>query len=496
MRKIFFALIAIFGILVSCSKDFLNPQPTNAVSDEQIFSSVEAANTALNSAYAYIGHYYSMTLGTVMSEVMGEDASMSSGAYGFPTYNWNLYSYTYSQVAASEPWWFGYSNYIWPTDYKGIDSVNSILANAEALEEGSDKKELIAQAYAVRGFLYLRLIRMFAPTYTVNPEGKGVILRLETANAASEHLKRASIKDVYAQIVSDLTYAVNNCTGTSQYFINSKAAALLLARTYLDMADYANAQKYAEMAAGNTFDGSNLCSKEEWRSGFKNPNSEWLWGFNYNENTSNFYASLPSFYYLADSDTAIEYGGQSSVDGIFETGENLLDGYSTVRWTKRFVDSFENGDCRKLFPFYFFAADGYLTSKFSHRGTIGDADFPLARVAEAYLIKAECEAKAGSASIAKQVLNALQEKRGASKTDGSLENIYMERRKELYGEGFRLHDIKRLHQPLDRTKDPEHWADVKSLPADSPRFMLPIPEVEMLYNSALTSADQNEFWAK
>jgi len=26
--------------------------------------------------------------------------------------------------------------------------------------------------------------------------------------------------------------------------------------------------------------------------------------------------------------------------------------------------------------------------------------------------------------------------------------------------------------------------------------MLPIPEVEMLYNKALTSADQNDFWKK
>ena len=59
-----------------------------------------------------------------------------------------------------------------------------------------------------------------------------------------------------------------------------------------------------------------------------------------------------------------------------------------------------------------------------------------------------------------------------------------------------LHDLRRLHQPLDRTKDPEHWAEVKSLPADSPRFMLPIPEVEMLYNHALTPADQNEYWRK
>jgi hypothetical protein len=125
---------------------------------------------------------------------------------------------------------------------------------------------------------------------------------------------------------------------------------------------------------------------------------------------------------------------------------------------------------------------------------VGDAEFPLARIAEAYLIEAEALAQTGG--DAKSVLNALQVARGATPTDGSLENIYYERRKELYGEGFRLADIKRLHQPLVRSADPEHWATVKDLPADSPRFMLPIPEVEMLYNKALTSADQNDFWKK
>ena len=37
---------------------------------------------------------------------------------------------------------------------------------------------------------------------------------------------------------------------------------------------------------------------------------------------------------------------------------------------------------------------------------------------------------------------------------------------------------------------------MKTLPADSPRYMLPIPQNEMLYNKALSAADQNEFWRK
>ncbi|MFA7183197.1 MAG: RagB/SusD family nutrient uptake outer membrane protein, partial [Bacteroidales bacterium] len=57
----------------------------------------------------------------------------------------------------------------------------------------------------------------------------------------------------------------------------------------------------------------------------------------------------------------------------------------------------------------------------------------------------------------------------------------------------RLFDIKRLRQPLVRSAYPEQWVAL-DLPADSPRFMFPIPNNEMLYNTALTGNDQNDYW--
>ena len=45
----------------------------------------------------------------------------------------------------------------------------------------------------------------------------------------------------------------------------------------------------------------------------------------------------------------------------------------------------------------------------------------------------------------------------------------------LFRSGFALNDIKRLSMPLKRTGK-DQWAGVKELPANSPRFMLPIPE--------------------
>lgn len=500
-KTLYLAIIALFG-LISCSQEKLNPVPSNAVSDTQIFSSVSSAQTALNGGIKWIGYYLTNTLGTIMSEVMGEDALMTNGNYGIDTYNWNLYSYTYSQVAESDPWWFGYSNYIWTYDYKGVDAANNIIAYCTDLPDESGKEDLLGQAYALRGFMLLRLARMFAPAYSINPEAPGIILRTTPADAAVEHQGRASLKETYAQALKDLDYGRQHCSTSNRDYFTPKSCALFMARAYLEMGDYTNARTYAEQAASNTFDGSNLMSQGEYQAGFKDPNGEWLMYYTFNATTSNYYASIPSFYYLATACYSADENGKADIndteylDGPDEADyfEDPLYGYSTVRWTKRFRDSFEDGDCRKLFPFYFFAEDGWFTSKFSHRSLVGDADFPLARIAEAYLIKAECEAQTGG--NASSVLNALQIARGATPTDGSLENIYYERRKELYGEGFRLHDIKRLHQALDRTQDPEHWASVKTLPADSPRFMLPIPEVEMLYNKALTSADQNEYWRK
>src|SRR5574344_889917 len=181
--KIYISLLLSIFILTSCNKS-LNQLPTDSVSDEQIFSSVDAAQTALNAGHRSIGHYQNHTLGYIMADVMGEDALMTSGAYGRPTYNWNVFSYTYSQVPTSTPWWSGYSNYIWPLSYKAIDAANSIIKYVAELPESAKRDDLIAKAHGLRGYAYLYLIRLFAPAYTLDKNAQGVILRLEPANAA------------------------------------------------------------------------------------------------------------------------------------------------------------------------------------------------------------------------------------------------------------------------------------------------------------------------
>jgi len=270
-----------------------------------------------------------------------------------------------------------------------------------------------------------------------------------------------------------------------------------LARTYMELGDYTNAQKYVEELS--TFDGSDLMSMEQYQSGFNEINSEWLWGYEFTSETTNIYASFPSFYYAAvakDKDSTFGtpgYGTQADYSYLTKNAVNWLTGYSTARVAWSFANLFGPNDCRALFPFYINEKDGLFTSKFSSKGSLGVADYPMCRIAEAYLIQAECLARANDQQ-GLAVLNTLQQKRGGTLSNTlSVDEVWYERRRELYGEGFALPDIKRLQKPLERVGD-EHWSSVKSLPANSPRMMFPIPLNELDYNKNATSADQNEYW--
>jgi hypothetical protein len=145
----------------------------------------------------------------------------------------------------------------------------------------------------------------------------------------------------------------------------------------------------------------------------------------------------------------------------------------------------------------------------------------LMRGAEMLLIMAEAAAhNAGSGvSEAKTLLNRLQVARNATPTtngsgDALLEDIYVERRKELICEGQTgFYDLVRLQKPLVRygesaTNPGGHYEwglqyingynvsdaqPIGRLESNDYRFFCQIPQMEILNNDAITEADQNPF---
>ncbi|MDR1344860.1 MAG: RagB/SusD family nutrient uptake outer membrane protein [Tannerellaceae bacterium] len=485
-------------LLAACSSDDLLQTPATSFSDETILGTKETASTVLMGAYALTGDYRYLTIGEIALDVMGNDIKITDGNYGFSTYNWLMFAYNYVQYPRTvDGWWSAYAPYLWNYAYQAIDQCNLIINNADNLPPGCE--DIVAQAYGIRGYNYLNLYHLFCSSYTyAGAEGQGLFLRLTPGSADGNDVPRSNLGQSMQLIIDDFTYAHEHASQTSNYFINKTNSALLLARTYLDMGDYVNAQKYAEIASP-TFDGSNLMSREEYQSGFNTANSEWLWAYNFISETSNIYASIPSFYHAATfKDEASVfgsegYGSKVEYDYLNANSVDWMTGYSTVRIAWSFAKLFSPGDCRALFPFYIDEKDGLFTSKYASKGSLGIADYPMARTAEAYLIEAECLARDNNADGLK-VLNALQSRRGGSlSTVLSVDEVWKERRRELYGEGFALPDIKRLQKPLERIGE-EHWSAVTSLPANSPRMMFPIPADELDYNKNTSSSDQNEYW--
>ena len=121
------------------------------------------------------------------------------------------------------------------------------------------------------------------------------------------------------------------------------------------------------------------------------------------------------------------------------------------------------------------------------------------RASEMYLIEAEALAEDGQDAQAQQVLFDLVSQRDPNYTMSSntgqalLDEIYLHRRMELWGEGFRLLDLKRRKLPLDRTganHDPS-LANEMTLEAGSYLMTFQIPENELDANPNIGQQDQN-----
>jgi hypothetical protein len=59
-----------------------------------------------------------------------------------------------------------------------------------------------------------------------------------------------------------------------------------------------------------------------------------------------------------------------------------------------------------------------------------------------------------------------------------VQEILIERRKELFGEGHRYYDILRTKQTLNRSASVSHWSKLVIASGDK-RFALPIPQAEI-----------------
>lgn len=469
---------------ISCGKDFLSTNPSTQLSDEQIFNSIEKAQLVLTGAYDCFARtrWVHTTCQSIFftPDVMGDDAFVN------PTNNYSRFvsAYQYTLTPSSneciDPWM---------SFYNLIDNINAILDNLKNLPEGSERNRIEGEALALRAFSYHYLVRFYAKPVNKYPSSPGVVLR---TTSSFNGLDRSTVQATYKLIVEDLERAVTLLKPSNvKLYIDQKAAEAILARVYLDLGDETNGIKYAEGAVS----GMTLMDQTTYLTKFTEVNSETLWSYESTATDNQGYSSIQAYWYYADG-----YNEDT------KKYSNVVSGYNTLRVSKNLYNLIDNSDVRKqLFPLsnkgnlvrYPMETGGMLTTKFRSRDKMGEGSLNMIRGSEMYLIIAELAADNSHYDKARNALDAVRVARGLGKYSGSdsdlVNEIQLERRRELFGEGHRIFDIKRRNMPLKRTGIEGHtlWNAQVDLPAGSDRFELPIPQAEIDASDVLSAADQN-----
>lgn len=151
-------------------------------------------------------------------------------------------------------------------------------------------------------------------------------------------------------------------------------------------------------------------------------------------------------------------------------------------------------------PLTSFARQPYMSRKFSIKAP-GNAwgDVPLIRLSEIQLILAEAYASSDQNGLAQDALFELTRVRDLEAVKSTntgaalLEEIWNHRRVELWGEGFRFLDLKRLNQPLNRSAVPNFLPgtvnNVMLVAAGDNRWQFVFPRPELDANPLIVQND-------
>ncbi len=470
MKKILLFIATLFLAFGfnSCEKDFLELEPSFAISETDAFTSIDKANAVLISAYNYNSYYMCHGLYFfVVPEVMGDDVFVKANG----NYNWFVHDYKYTTLSS-----YSRVSDMWEYFYKVIQASNQIIANVPGIVgDPVEKASLRGQAFGLRAMAYFNLVRMYSMDISVDPNAPGVPLRLTPANASSEAPGRGTVQDVYDQVLMDADSAIAYAPEfTESATFSVDAGHALAARVNLYLKNYAEAAAHAR----ETYANHPLMSIDEMLEGIEEPRDEWIWSLEYTPDDNSGYPTLGSFY------------------------DNRTLGYSSLRADVDFLALIDiNVDLRKDWwerdaGDWVLSQDGGKFTKFPQSSN-QDQDEVMYRSTEMYLIEAEALARQGLWTLAQDALWFIQERAKptsvkSTNTDQTLiDEILLERRIELIGEGHRLFDLNRLNMPLERGSSA--WPEVlKDLPANDPLMIFPIPQDEIDSNPNISDAEQNE----
>lgn len=452
----------------SCGNDWLDLEPSTSVDTEtsiKILSDVEftlnGIYSTMQSSDAYSGRlvYYADATGDDMQAVSSTKRVGNYYLFGFSADN-------------------GPSSH-WSYLYSIIQNCNLILMNIDKIaidEDDADyRDDLKGEALAIRGLALFDLTRLFGYPYTKDNGASLGVPIVEGLSTIDSKPKRNTVAECYEKVIGDLEQSVSLLSGKfKKGKFNKWAAMSLLSRVYLYKNDNANAFKYAtEAIKGAEKQKYALWTNEEYPTIWANDAS----------------ASKPGEVLFEIVNLTTDSPGKESMGYL-----SSKDGYDDICITCSFYHFLleDPKDVRlKLLSFdktYYAYVNKYQPQEGE---SIEDANIPLIRLSETYLIAAEAAVKLNDNASAVKYLDPIVRRANPDNTvEGTtvtLERVLDERRKELVCEGHRMYDAVRNGLSIERVSETDkklsktkHSAKyMKDINWDFFRILLPIPKREM-----------------
>jgi len=477
------ALVVSSLFFTSCNDDFLDTTPTSSVGDKTIYSTADNLMAAVNGMHRNMYVRQNSSQGNngytgqlIISDVMGEDVVFPSVGNGWfrDEIRWITQVNT-NAGTASYPWTFWYAM---------VKNANNIITYGPAATgDPVLRDKAIGEAYAYKAFAYFQIVQTYGKRYVAGDANAndGIVLRDDPTEVTPK--ERATVAKAYEEIWANLNKAEALLTGKTaankSHFSLANVKGIK-ARVALVQQDYAKAAQFAKEARGS----SALMSQTQYKAGFNDySNPEWMWGIkiisDQTDYFGNFHAYMSRNYNSTQIRTAPKVMNTKLYNAFPSTDVRVQVVDPTGKHTALGLPS-----SYSLFP--------YTSQKFLSESTSSSlGDVPFMRIAEMYLIEAEALYKLGQEANSKTVLTTLVKARDTSFTnftttgDAYYQQILLNRRLELWGEGFRFFDLKRLGQKLDRTGANHNTTvinNVYTIEASDLRWQWVIPQAEINSN--------------
>ena len=542
-------LLVILSVItiVSCSKEYLETKPTNAISasdalatPDNMFLILQGIHRGLYSQLSGIfpgggsaraGEHFWVPMGDKLTG--GIISTAPANNLGWQVFmQWNDHTQETEQTV----------EILWQHRYNIIANANSIINKFEEgeLTETARLKEIIAQAYTYRAYAYLSLVQHFAKGYLIgSPSSDPGVPLLFASEAPFTSAPRSTVQEIYTQCMLDINTAIQYFDGASprpsgsakdKSQLNINVAYGIKARIALNSGQWRIAADAARLAR----DGYPLMSESEWKSGFNTlllP--EVIWGSNVINTETTYFRSY--FYLMSNT-----FNGSQNRNNPKIADRRLVDAIPSTDYrkdvflvnapnTNSSASNLQGGWSNNTNPLYTSEAEfkaaraannalyGFTTRHNQHPymhvkmrnkspGTIDPDDIILMRSSEMYLIEAEAETMLNNITAAQAALTTLVSARDSA-FDASLfpsqstlmDQIKFQRKLELWGEGFGYTDHIRWDEGIDHAADGGSGAsevlyqDAYQVdrPSVNKDWIFKIPQVEIDANPNLTSADQN-----